>query len=329
MAGTYLYAIIAGEHKHDLGPMGLPDGTAQVVTVPEHGLTAVVSEYQGPSFRDLPKAEFLRGLIIHQQVIERVMADYAILPVKYGTVLAAPAAVRAALAHFRVRLAGALEELGDAVEIDLIVTWDPGTIFAEIGREPAIATLAAAVAGRAPQETLAARIQVGQLVQEALERRRQEYRRQIVDALVPVARDAQPNPLPADELVLNVAFLVERNGLSDFDAIVQRLGEELGSRLSFRYVGPLPPYSFAMAEFTQPDPDQIAAARQLLQLDEQVTAAELQARYRQLAALVHPDRHPEDPAAPARFAALTAAHDRLEAFMRGQRADEGPLDQHR
>jgi len=44
--------------------------------------------------------------------------------------------------------------------------------------------------------------------------------------------------------VLNVALLVERGKQRELDAAVTKLGEEVASRMTVRYVGPQPPYSF-------------------------------------------------------------------------------------
>ena len=49
----------------------------------------------------------------------------------------------------------------------------------------------------------------------------------------------------------SIALLVERGRIPEVDAEVDRLGEELGPGIRIRYVGPLPPYSFATLEGTE------------------------------------------------------------------------------
>jgi hypothetical protein len=58
----------------------------------------------------------------------------------------------------------------------------------------------------------------------------------------------------------------------------------------------------------------IARARQTLALPEQASLADIKAAYRGLALACHPDRHPEDPQAGARFRALTHAYEVLETY---------------
>ncbi len=322
MRGTYLYAVLAGEPHLDLGPVGLPHGTAPVTVHTVDGLTAVVSDYNGPIFEDLGKTDLLAALGVYQRVLELALAQHTILPVKFGSVLSSPGAVSDLLFRYRSRLLEALREVGDSVEIDLSATWDQKLMVADIAREPAVAALAGAITG-SPEEGLAAQVRVGMLVHETLERRREEYRRRIVGDLVGLARDAEPFILPSQELVANLAFLVERDELQNFEAAVDRLGEELGAHLSFRYIGPLPPYSFATVYLNRYDPAQIESARHLLGLGEWVSESELQRTYRELAAQAHPDRNAGNPEAQTRFASLSSARDVLQAYLTRQREHAG------
>jgi hypothetical protein len=321
MRGTYLYAILAGEVPHALEPIGLPDGAGDVATVAAEGLAAVVSRYDGPPFSDLMRADVLDRLVIHQRVIEGVMGSRSVLPAKFGTVLPSPAAVHAVLGHFRARFAAALAEVEDAVEVNLSATIDLRAAFAEIVQEVEDAAPARTDASEVPGEAPGERLRIGMLVRQALERRRDGYRRRVVSDLVPFAYDAQPSPLPSEEVVCNVAFLVGRDQVDRFDAAVARLADAYADRLAFRYVGPLPPYSFAMVELARPDPREIESARKALGLGVRISEAALRAGYRQLATQSHPDRNPTGCGGQRGFTQLTAAYGVLAGYIHRQRSD--------
>ncbi len=322
---VYLYAIVAGACQIDFGECGLPDdGQAHVTTVPGCGVSAVVSKYRGPAVADLSRASLLRFLAVHQRVGERAMAKRPMLPVKFGTVLATRAEVAAVMEGWQPRLSAALRELGDAVEVEVVATWDLQQTFTEISRQPEIVDLAAKAAGRPAEESLTTRIQVGRLVKESLDRRREDYRDRIVRELAPWARDVQANSIPADQMVANVALLVERAGLDCLYRQAHRLDEACDGRLTFRCVGPLPPHSFATVEITRPCVEQIVAARGVLCLGERTCEREVTTAYRRLASRCHPDLNPDDPSAAARFAALAAAHDQLLTYLRGQPVQADP-----
>ncbi len=324
MTSTYLYGIMAGEHRFSLGCVGLPDGSAPVCGLPGGGLTAVVGEYRGPTLAQLPRHELLRYLSIHQRVIERAMEQGPLLPARLGTILTCRREVHSCLRRWNSSLEAALQQMGGAIEIELAATWDLPSVFAEIGREPEIATLATGLAGLSPEESAAHRTYVGRLVKESLDRRRNDCRQQTVAALAPWAIDVQPHILTADEFVLNVAFLLRRSALDSFYDEVHRLDAANEGKLSFRCLGPLPPYSFASVEILRPDAAEVGRSRRLLALDERFSEEELTAAYRRQAALAHPDRHPADPEAPQRFATLVAAYARLVSYCRGQACGAGP-----
>jgi len=326
MIGIYLYAIVAGAHELDLGPVGLPDGRAHATILADGDLAAVASDYLGPALAGLPTPTLLRYVAIYQRVIERAMAEHRVLPLKFGTVVASQAEARAMLGCYRERFRDAFERLGDTVEIEVTATWDLNLTITEMGRGPLIAALAMSAAARPPEESLATRIQVGKLIKDALDQRRREYRQRVVRDLAPLCADVQANALLSDEWVLNVAFLVRRPRLDEFYARVHRLDEAFGNGLRFRCIGPLPPYSFATVSLFQPRQDEIDGALQLLQLGRLTSTAEIEASYRRLATLYHPDHNPGDASASARFTALATARAQLRAYVNGQADDQHECD---
>ena len=47
-----------------------------------------------------------------------------------------------------------------------------------------------------------------------------------------------------DKMVLNAAFLVDKDHERAFDEAVAALNEELGERMVLKYTGPAPPFNF-------------------------------------------------------------------------------------
>jgi len=323
---TYLYAILADEVESDLGPVETPHGSAPVMGIRAGGLTALISPHTGPPIERLSREDILRALVAHQGVIEQVMANHPMLPVRFGTVLDSEDTVRQVLSTFRRRLGRALGDIAGAVEIDLSATWELPEIIGEIKEEPLVAALAGAAGEDGGQAGLATRIEAGKLVHEALERRREAYRHGAVDTLRPLVRDMHRNPVPAEDLVLNLALLVDRERLVEVDAAVDGLASEWDGRVAFRYVGPLPPYSFATVVLGTLEPPQLGSAVQVLGLPREATRPEIRLAYRRLAAEYHPDRNAGDPRASDRFAALGMAYRLLNRYLEGQRTGDESED---
>ena len=45
-------------------------------------------------------------------------------------------------------------------------------------------------------------------------------------------------------MIMNAAFLIERNRKAEFDQKVKEIASKYEDKLSFRYTGPWPPYNF-------------------------------------------------------------------------------------
>jgi len=94
------------------------------------------------------------------------------------------------------------------------------------------------------------RIRLGELVAGEVARRREEDTRMALERLEPLASAAREEQPTQPNQAFNLAFLVKRDGERDFTKGVSELGDDLAGRVEIRYVGPLPPYSFADADMS-------------------------------------------------------------------------------
>ena len=71
-----------------------------------------------------------------------------------------------------------------------------------------------------------------------------EYVRDIYESLRTICVASRDNKPIGDKMILNAAFLLEREREAEFDAAVNRVAKKFGERLNFKYTGPWPPYNF-------------------------------------------------------------------------------------
>ena len=314
----YIYGVIATSQGKTLGQSHLSSSPEEVYTVVHRNLAGVVSDYTGADFASLSKEDKLRCLMAHQGVIEGVMKEYTVLPVKFGTLAKDEDEIRRILEQGYEKLGRTLDRIDGLVEIEVAATWDLKKVLEEIGDEEEIAQLKHSMAGKSATEMLETQINAGKLVKESLDRRRESYRAQTLQALAETALDMQPNALVVDEMVMNVAFLVQKEKQGDFDRRVERVDEAFNDRINFRVIGPLPPYSFSTVEIKHPGPGEIEEARQLLGIGTDVSDKELKEAYRRLAAKSHPDVRPDDGADNRHFARVREAFVLLRDYCQGQ-----------
>jgi hypothetical protein len=310
----YLYAILPTPTGGDYKPQAFasPDGQFEIVS--DGTLAAVVSDTTTPAYTDLPRGDVMRALAQHQAAVEALMRESTLLPVKFGTVLADAGQVRNALYLGRSDFERAFELVGDRLEMDVAVTWEPAHIFAEIAGTPQVAALKAEIEKLPADQTLAGKIAIGRLVKEQFDAQRNALRDTLVAELTPYAARWRLNPVMDDSMVMNVACLVNADEAAALEDRVYELDERHAGQLNFRLIGPLPPYSFATVEARAVKPDDVAQASTLLGLNGQDgafgawTPEQVKHAYYAQARRYHPDAVGNDPVAMAQFVHLTAAY---------------------
>jgi len=315
MNARYVYAIIPAGKKLVFEVAGVAGHSSRVYTVPGPQCAAVVSASPLADYRGLTRERAVPYLVAHQRVLEAVMQDWPLLPVKFGTVLRNTAQVRRVLAQGEALFRITLARFAGLVQMEVVILWDLPQVFREIGQEGPIASLKAQLAGRPAEETTAGRIVVGQLVYAALERRRAALRNHALESLRPAAVDLVVVPPLEDQVAANLALLVDQPGRERLDRQLEALDRESGGQLRFRCVGPLPPHSFASVQIETSSDDAAEEAWHRLGLGATTTPDEVRQVYHRLAGQLHPDRNPADAAAQSRMAELTLAYDFLTTYI--------------
>lgn len=243
--GQYLYCVIrcAEERTFDgVAPIGQAGGP--VYTVPYDSLAAVVS--------DSPVTEYestRANMLAHERVQERVMRELPLLPVRFGTVAGAASSsqqIWKLLAKRFQEFDGLLADMDGKVELGLKVLWrDEKLPFEEVlSRNEGIRRLRDSLAGKSPQATHFDRIRLGEMIKDALGRKRKAEAASLLGPLRRIARRTVENPIVVDRMIVNAAFLVEASREEELDRAVDRLEQGLQDRVIFKYVGPVPPYNF-------------------------------------------------------------------------------------
>jgi hypothetical protein len=239
--GTYLYAIIADAGSQKFKTRGIGERGDVIHTLNHRRLSAVVSDSPVHVYENSR-----RNMMAHTVVLEEVMAGFDLLPVRFGTVAASDDAVVSKLLAPRYEEFTALiEQMRGRIELGLKAFWHEGAAFEEVVREnETVRKLRTMLQGHTLEETYYERIRLGEEVEKTLNKIRVRDEEQILSQLRPLVEKTRSNKIVSDRMVLNAAFLVDRTRSAEFDDAVRRLDADFGTRLMFKYVGPVPPYNF-------------------------------------------------------------------------------------
>jgi len=294
----YLYCVTFANGSQSFGRIGIGEYDEEVRTIARDGIGIAVSRSPQISFAEIPPEQTLRHLAAHQGVIEQVMKQSTVIPVKFGTYVDSMAEVLKILQDNRSQLVQALEKFNGKIELDVVASWpDLGPLFQEIAQEEPIQRMKAQIATLKSDLALQRKIKLGEQVKERLDERRKHLAQEILAVLREFAYDLAINDLKDDSMIVNVALLLDRSAEGHLDAKINELDKRFDGALNFRCVGPLPPYSFGTAEVKKIAPETLDAARRALGLPEAASFNEIKQAHRRLAQEFHPDNNRSDTAA--------------------------------
>ncbi|MFJ9775737.1 GvpL/GvpF family gas vesicle protein [Kitasatospora sp. NPDC101157] len=234
---VYVYSITAAGHPHDLTGLDTVGPVPAALRSLRAGpLAAVVSDAPAEL---RPKR---RDLIAHQAVQERLVADGAVLPLRFGLTAPDDDAVRAALDQHREEYLQRLSHLEGCAEYHIKAAVEEDALLRQILREsPRARQLNDDIkAGNSNPELPLA---LGELVTQEVLARQQALAAGITEALRPHTREELASE-PTGNDFLNISFLVDQEHRELFLTAEKGLADELGADCDVRLYGPLPAYSF-------------------------------------------------------------------------------------
>jgi Gas vesicle synthesis protein GvpL/GvpF len=239
---VYVYGVIPAEDAAGLpDALGLGERSA-VRTVTKGRVAALVSDLPPEHTPGRPE-----DLEAHRRVLSQAIEHGTVIPMRFGIVMDDDEAVADhLLTRHTTELDEMLRQLDGHVQMSVKAFYAGDALLRDVlASQPELAQESAALAQRPDEEAQAARVRIGELVANAVEARREEVSSALLSQLAPLAADVSVDPPGSERVALSVHLLLHRDHRAALDEEVRELAEALTGVLAFRYVGPLPPFSFA------------------------------------------------------------------------------------
>lgn len=315
-SALYLYGVVGTTPPLPLAVEGVAGGVRVFV---EGDLGVIVGAEPAGGLKGLAREQAVRLLLRHQQTLEAALSHTTVLPIRFGTVAPGEEAVRSMLTEGGALFRERLEAFLGRQQMEIVVSWDLGRVFAEIAMEADVAKARRAIEEGA-EGGESARVELGRTVKAALERRRAALAEKLGEELRTIAVDMTENAIMDDRMVANFALLIDREDAASLEGVLNRLDADFGGSLNFRCIGPLPPANFATVEVAFPSAQTIDQARRTLRIDGGAGRNEIVSAYRRLARQNHPDTAASPEAGAERLSEIASAYRLLMAHARTQTA---------
>lgn len=246
---TYLYGVVPSETAEDWDhetEAKIGNHSAPIEAITHQGIGFLYSQVDiGSKLRATRK-----NVKTHSETLGDLLEETETLaPVSFGAILDDMEAVKSLISENRASLLDTLEKISGKVEYGVKAYWDPDEVAEVIGNnDQEVQKLKERVQSGKVQDQYQATVEVGELIDEKIEERKDQLKESMLEHLTPVSEEWVENDLFDERMAANFAFLLERSSQEEFDEAMQALGKAQDSYLTFKYNGPWPPFNFVDME---------------------------------------------------------------------------------
>ena len=239
-AGAAVNGVSNGVNQpQTFGPLGIGGRGDELYTICFNDLAAVVSN------SPIKKYSIAReNLIPHERAIEEVMKAFTVLPVRFATIAADEEKVKRILEKDYDKFLNLLKNMEGKIELGLKVIFKEDIYNNILRNYKDIKALKEKLQGLPLEKTYYERMEIGKMVETALEREKGICKEDILNNLSPLVVETKTNNTYGEMMIMNAAFLVENSREIEFDQKIQELDAKYGDKAKFKYVGTLPPFNF-------------------------------------------------------------------------------------
>ena len=239
--GVYVYGILPGDVELAEEIEGVGDPPGQVRLVRSGDLAALVSDV------DLSRALGTPAdLEVHEEILDSTVTGSPVLPLRFGAVVTSEdAVVEELLEPHYDEFADTLRELEGRAEYVVKGRYVERAVLQEILSEnPEAARLRDRLQGQDPDATRDARIWLGELINNAIEVKRQQDTRLLVSRVADYVAASFIRE-PTHELdAVYAAFLVEESKADELEQAVEEAAEDWDGRVDLTLRGPMAAWDF-------------------------------------------------------------------------------------
>lgn len=238
--GKYIYCIIEANQPCSFGPLGIGERDDELYTIRFNNIAAVVSNSPIISY-----SISRENMLAHEKAIEEIMKKHTVLPVRFCTIAKDEEKIKKILEIEHDRFIDLLKNMEGKKELGLKAIFIEDVIYKEIlEKHEDVRRLKEAISSEPPAKTYWQRMEVGRMVEAALQKEKDNYKEEILNTLSPLAQDTKVNTPYGELMIISAAFLVEKYREAEFDQNVQGLADKYNDKIKFKYVGTLPPFNF-------------------------------------------------------------------------------------
>jgi hypothetical protein len=234
--GLYLYCIIPKLDNIKIQNKGIDE--TEIYTIEYKDILAVVS-YVTYKVQDI----FFENIEKHENIVKEMMNYCAVLPFNYGNVLKTNADLYEFLKGTYVSIKKNLLKVKGKIEVGLKIFIKNEYLNDEIENDT-IRKMKKQIETMNGEQSISYKVELGKIVKKSLEQKQHEFETKIYRMLKQYSSHAKSNECNTINMVLNSAFLIEKDKLDLFTEKLNELTPPFDEKYTIKFTGPWPPYNF-------------------------------------------------------------------------------------
>lgn len=239
--GRYLYCILDGKEKHDLGHIGLYD--KNTYTISHKDISAVISPIQ---FKEIQPD--IEAITAHQRVVEESRTRGTTLPIRFGILFKTEDGVKTMLTKSYSEFKTKIKKLHDKDEYGLKIVIEKSKLAkleSESQQVPSIQKMKKELEGSGKGAAYFVKMKMDEAIKTETYKKIDLISGKVHGELATVSESNCLLKNDLDQLILNAAYLIDKNQSKTFTKKVENLKQKYeGYGLMFHLSGPWAPYSF-------------------------------------------------------------------------------------
>ncbi len=232
----YTYGII-DSNASIVGPISGLEGVG-VYNLSYRDIGAVASKLIN-QIKEINREDVLK----HEEVVERLMESFTVLPVRFSTTFNQEEEVLVMLKEYYQDFKENLERLCNKVEFGIRVIWPSETIKNRIIEASKKLNADVTIADNSPGKSFVKQKFEKYKIDKEFAEEASRCITVVDDYFNRIAGEKKLQKLASEELLLNAAYLVEKEKQNEFKQAFEQL-KSAPSDLKYLFSGPWPPYNF-------------------------------------------------------------------------------------
>lgn len=248
--GIYIFCGIQTEQDESFGTFELEGEERETFIVSYKDAAMVAAEVPMKIYH--PNKE---NLMMHQQVISSVMQQMdAVIPISFGNVFNSKEDVRALLENIYPQLENLFPQIKGKIEVGLKVVGKKEWLEENIHKKDDVMKKKQVVQSKSEAAGYFDRIELGEMAKNFFESLQEDMRNEIHEPLSQLADAYRLNDPIGEKMLLNAAYLIDRDQEAAFDRKVNELHDNWNDQADFKYTGPWPAYNFINIQLKVEEP---------------------------------------------------------------------------